>query len=198
MRGEQYLFFLKAQSLAGSPPLARGTAGHAAAVQRLVGITPACAGNSPFACALFGAFKDHPRLRGEQRPTRRIDGFMAGSPPLARGTAFTTDEIIMLSGITPACAGNSKCIAYKKVSLGITPACAGNSLFVLIGAYLARDHPRLRGEQYISPSQSTISLGSPPLARGTELVSTLAPLSYRITPACAGNRWIGYDSWSAT
>ena len=107
LRGEQMTGEYAAFVEKGSPPLARGTAGHAAAVQRLVGITPACAGNSPFACALFGAFKDHPRLRGEQRPTRRIDGFMAGSPPLARGTAFTTDEIIMLSGITPACAGNS-------------------------------------------------------------------------------------------
>ena len=198
MCGEQSTLRARASASLGSPPLARGTVLASKVGSLPIRITPACAGNSPQSCLRVATYHNHPRLRGEQvyHATHTLQ--MSGSPPLARGTAGNRRFFKPLPGITPACAGNSKCIAYKKVSLGITPACAGNSLFVLIGAYLARDHPRLRGEQYISPSQSTISLGSPPLARGTELVSTLAPLSYRITPACAGNRWIGYDSWSAT
>ena len=45
LRGEQCSVSAVIHSFWGSPPLARGTAGHAAAIQRLVGITPACAGN---------------------------------------------------------------------------------------------------------------------------------------------------------
>ena len=90
-----------------------------------------------------------------------------GSPPLARGTVLCRGLLAVLQGITPACAGNS-----------ITGAGRPQA---------RRDHPRLRGEQFVSPRSVYIAWGSPPLARGT--VETLAGslTETGITPACAGN-----------
>ena len=51
-----------------------------------------------------------------------------------------------------------------------------------------KDHPRLRGEQKWKQRKGPPREGSPPLARGTALLPPLAAASFRITPACAGNR----------
>ena len=70
-----------------------------------------------------------------------------GSPPLARGT------VILVSN--------------KSLWKGITPACAGNSLTERPTYSELKDHPRLRGEQYLVRWVLQVVLGSPPLARGT-------------------------------
>ena len=51
-----------------------------------------------------------------------------------------------------------------------------------------RDHPRLRGEQPTTWTQTMQTQGSPPLARGTANRREMAKPQRRITPACAGNR----------
>ena len=73
---------------------------------------------------------------------------------------------------------------------GITPACAGNRWTGLWLAITARDHPRLRGEQYTFPDTFLHVPGSPPLARGTVRSTFFTPSGLGITPACAGNRYI--------
>ena len=72
----------------------------------MLGITPACAGNSSEAKQYMKKRGDHPRLRGEQNGL--VCDFLPrkGSPPLARGTVFSDADGIHAGGITPACAGN--------------------------------------------------------------------------------------------
>ena len=109
-------------------------------------------------------------MRGEQTKGGDDDGFEAGSPPLARGTAAKTFILQHSFRITPACAGNSR-------------PCCGNTK-------AGGDHPRLRGEQPLQPSLWPCHRGSPPLARGTEFCACRCILQAGITPACAGNRWM--------
>ena len=149
MRGEQAIKSLPPQRQMGSPPLARGTAKYLSAFAHAARITPACAGNSGQTYAVIGCVRDHPRLRGEQRPLFHLSFPCGGSPPLARGTEILPRAF--------------------RVPNRITPACAGNSLVHQIRMRVSRDHPRLRGEQTSKNSLSCNSPGSPPLARGTAL-----------------------------
>ena len=158
----------------GSPPLARGTdLGNIFAVARK-GITPACAGNSQLFVREQLTGVDHPRLRGEQWGISWAGVREMGSPPLARGT------------------GQS--LATFRQPFRITPACAGNRSPPLVPSSFIRDHPRLRGEQQSAPAFLQQNMGSPPLARGTELRCTHSVLAIGITPACAGNRIRRSDS----
>ena len=90
LRGEQAIFSAAAISGAGSPPLARGTAGRRIQNARRFGITPACAGNRPRRRHFCRIQQDHPRLRGEQISPDKFSEPALGSPPLARGTAAAT------------------------------------------------------------------------------------------------------------
>ena len=171
LRGEQFARTRNDNHALGSPPLARGT-GHGGDIrQRGYRITPACAGNSfcpsPPPCGRW----DHPRLRGEQSIMCCKSSARAGSPPLARGTAY-----LWVGGHCPP---------------GITPACAGNSSRGLCPRRTTQDHPRLRGEQSDTVKTMSIPAGSPPLARGTAGNLSLTLIQSRITPACAGNRKCG-------
>ena len=130
-------------------------------------ITPACAGNREFVQALKHTGEDHPRLRGEQHAKFSGSPLSPGSPPLARGTdAF------------------SRPVWCK---WGITPACAGNRMAALIDLVVQEDHPRLRGEQGCPYSRVARTIGSPPLARGTDTTAADRARGAGITPACAGN-----------
>ena len=147
MRGEQSVPQSLAPRIRASPPLARGTEYQYAERSCIYGITPACAGNSRCLTAWQYLYKDHPRLRGEQKNSNQVNVITLGSPPLARGT----DEA--RAGVWPR--------------FGITPACAGNSISsTTLGAF-NRDHPRLRGEQLLLSVAFPRFRGSPPLARGT-------------------------------
>ena len=150
----------------GSPPLARGILYITNLYRMPLGITPACAGNTP----LVGDDLSH-----------------MGSPPLARGIRDISNLKDGLYRITPACAGNTYCLwsvrskdgdhprlrgEYNADSMSewllpgspplargilparlpeqenyrITPACAGNTLQVPFLFVRNEDHPRLRGE----------------------------------------------------
>ena len=76
---------------------------------------------------IFGAEKDHPRLRGEKGSYAAIYRAIAGSPPLTRGKGVLPFYSIFLHRITPAYAGKSA-------------ASVSSSAF-------EQDHPRLRGEK---------------------------------------------------
>ena len=106
LRGEQKLRHGLFAARVGSPPLARGTGCCAPLLSPLSRITPACAGNSKRSEKRVETHRDHPRLRGEQENAMLILQHFAGSPPLARGTGFSIATKSVISGITPACAGN--------------------------------------------------------------------------------------------
>ena len=90
-----------------------------------------------------------------------------GSPPLARGIRLRD---------TP-----------RRSPSGITPACAGNTRSLMQMADMQRDHPRLRGEYYNCTTKKWFTQGSPPLARGIPHTKPFSVSSSGITPACAGN-----------
>ena len=166
MRGEN-MWHVHLQNLAlGSPPLARGKQTTIIMPFHSPGITPACAGKTPRTVAQVIYLKDHPRLRGENPPAGRAIFAEKGSPPLARGklekfcTKFNTTRI--------------------------TPACAGKTQYHQVQIRQLEDHPRLRGENFITFLIRTLLIGSPPLARGKLKCNATANGTARITPACAG------------
>ena len=90
-----------------------------------------------------------------------------GSPPRVRGTGARPPWLLAVTGITPACAGNS---AHRSGSWGHM-----------------EDHPRVCGEQSSFRRAATRSRGSPPRVRGTVFSVIDCNVGQRITPACAGN-----------
>ena len=174
MRGEKLRKGSEAVGLKGSPPLARGKVVVIVKGGNTPGITPACAGKSCLSYAAESAVKDHPRLRGEKHGKTLHRLPVRGSPPLARGKGAFTRSWARLPGITPACAGKSQRYRRRRSAEG--------------------DHPRLRGEKKLDSELVSDSLGSPPLARGKDVLRELVQAGLRITPACAGKRtgWPGH------
>ena len=151
----------------GSSPRVRGTRHRWPIPFGRRGIIPACAGNT--ACVWRGPRRprDHPRVCGEHP---EVDGLYLshlGSSPRVRGTPLMEPVSAHVSGIIPACAGNT------------TRGPAASSP--------ARDHPRVCGE-HVEPGDDASPLkGSSPRVRGT-LRQFRDPIDVRgIIPACAGN-----------
>ena len=160
MRGEYSLLYTGCLDLLGSPPLARGIRSFCHVGNLLIGITPACAGNTEDFLRFHIRPRDHPRLRGEYSVIMLFASFLRGSPPLARGILDKGIPAIAMWRITPACAGNT----YGWHSI---PA-------------QGWDHPRLRGEYF---AEVSLLLA----ARGIHYCDLCALPQVRITPACAGN-----------
>ena len=72
------------------------------------------------------------------------------------------------------------------VLLGITPACAGKRGPTWEKRSISWDHPRVCGEKPWTPWEKIVLKGSPPRVRGKALVLTDFMADSRITPACAG------------
>ena len=85
--------------------------------------------------------------------------------------------------------GTARSALRSGACTGITPACAGNSRFVRLCSASAGDHPRVCGEQFSYGAANTRRQGSPPRVRGTAPRTYWAYDKNRITPACAGNSW---------
>ena len=93
---------------------------------------------------------DHPRVCGEQSHIPHGYIHCGGSPPRVRGTDGVPNHYHAMTGITPACAGNSQ---------------------LLQGSHLqGRDHPRVCGEQPGMHRRAAAAPGSPPRVRGTVLL----------------------------
>ena len=69
---------------------------------------------------------------------------------------------------------------------GITPACAGKTLIQIRSYQLARDHPRVCGENVFTVAAGSSVMGSPPRVRGKRRVLVDFDEPAGITPACAG------------
>ena len=85
LRGEYMYAILNTKTKKGSPPLTRGIHIGLADENKIVGITPAYAGNTMGCIRSCLTRWDHPRLRGEYPDTRKKCSFSPGSPPLTRG-----------------------------------------------------------------------------------------------------------------
>ena len=128
--------------------------------------TPACAGKTPHTKQADDKGRKHPRLRGEDRRTRRRVRLVLETPPLARGRLFVTEPFVVDEGNTPACAGKTLPTARKVLR--------------------SEKHPRLRGEDYGFRSFGRVYRETPPLARGRLNAKLLTKTDFRNTPACAG------------
>ena len=209
MCGEKSGFCQRSILHLGSPPRMRGKAIVIQRVDRLGGITPACAGKSTM----------HLRFR--------VSG--SGSPPRVRGKEPLRAITICCARITPACAGKrqhtcgpcgcqgdhprvcgekdpARCKAASvwgspprvrgkdviiQVLMGlsrITPACAGKRGRPRSGQGPQGDHPRVCGEKIRSRCGIGFSQGSPPRVRGKGGKVGPFPALSGITPACAGKR----------
>ena len=168
VRGEQSVCGLRCALHIGSSPRARGTAECALQVVLFVRFIPACAGNSADCPRTAPSLPVHPRVRGEQH-TRRINHTASlGSSPRARGTDRLVRPGQAEARFIPACAGNSRRLAW------------------MMGFHSV--HPRVRGEQGTGLMSAYQNIGSSPRARGTGLTTTPQATPGRFIPACAGNR----------
>ena len=103
---------------------------------------------------------------GEKSSQPYTPGSHTGSPPRVRGKDALAPCLVVLLGITPACAGK------RSVSTSV-----GN---------IQRDHPRVCGEKNGRHKPALKLQGSPPRVRGKGQFFFTALQAFRITPACAG------------
>ena len=174
MRGEDLCLMLFRMPRAGSPPHARGR--RAVEHDRRVdgGITPACAGKTFRTTAPPPAAPDHPRMRGEDEYTLLNSTMGAGSPPHARGR-------------------------HPRRRTGerhgrITPACAGKTFAPGLSRLASRDHPRMRGEDWVHEHHEAPWTGSPPHARGRRPPGQSLQSSGKDHPRMRGED-VGFMQW---
>ena len=153
----------------GSSPRVRGTRQKMVPSRVNGRIIPACAGNTPRHRPAHSALnaRDHPRVCGEHREGAEDAGHRQGSSPRVRGTPAGLPCTRPISGIIPACAGNT-----------IRSACAPLHRW---------DHPRVCGEHEMLVTDGSGKQGSSPRVRGTRLLAIVQSGVTGIIPACAGN-----------
>ena len=92
----------------GSSPRVRGTLGLEVRDGPVLGIIPACAGNTRPSCPLSWSRRDHPRVCGEHVwPFGAVSRILESSPRV-RGTHGELGVLHHDVGIIPACAGNTR------------------------------------------------------------------------------------------
>ena len=94
-------------STQGSPPRVREKRLSSLQGHSRSGITPACAGKTPFLFYLENFFRDHPRVCGKNLLTTAGTSFSTGSPPRVREKLKQMKKDRDTAGITPACAGKT-------------------------------------------------------------------------------------------
>ena len=106
-------------------------------------------------------------MRGEHVKPLPFDTAGEGSSPHARGTRRCSARRRAVSGIIPACAGNTSARPRQRSGKG--------------------DHPRMRGEHSSALPRYPPIEGSSPHARGTLPGGVRLHVPPGIIPACAGN-----------
>ena len=91
----------------GSSPHVRGTLRMIHHWSDIKGIIPACAGNTQTIFEPTCSMRDHPRMCGEHGISPSARRAVWGSSPHVRGTLTNTYDNGGLTGIIPACAGNT-------------------------------------------------------------------------------------------
>ena len=141
------------------------------------GLIPACAGKTSGILTFKPYSGAHPRMRGENAWSARVDTLGAGSSPHARGKPQIGADIIGATGLIPACAG--KTVIWDAVHRG------------------AKAHPRMRGENKSCSSSCSICDGSSPHARGKPGAGVRDGFLGGLIPACAGKTLADLDQHRA-
>ena len=214
--GEKASPMMKPAPPLGSPPRVRGKAKKRCRSCPLTRITPAYAGKRPAASAARSAKWDHPRVCGEKGCCKFSSRNHSGSPPRMRGKDLSDNELQVLDGITPACAGREKRrdrldyyfpqgspprvrgkasqYATSHPAARITPAYAGKRAWFSYCGCQDRDHPRVCGEKALSTFSSRKNSGSPPRMRGKAGRALEGACIPGITPAYAGKSMMLHHS----
>ena len=192
----------------GSSPRVRGTRLWWFSCSVLLGIIPACAGNTNRLAVRRPAWRDHPRVCGEHALLMILSTGSAGSSPRVRGTLVPVwcggfvhrdhprvcgehsgegGEPEPKSGSSPRVRGTLRDGLGSCLHAGIIPACAGNTAYVLSAFSSSRDHPRVCGEHELPELRQAAIRGSSPRVRGTPPAQPIRLLLAGIIPACAGN-----------
>ena len=145
-RGEYGSSSLVSWMHSGSSPLSRGIRVRVLLQPIYHRIIPALAGNTTCPVRTFNDDQDHPRSRGEYHLFTLAASRTTGSSPLSRGILCADPGMRRSCGIIPALAGNTSGVA---------------TLFPRVP-----DHPRSRGEYFISRCNDHRERGSSPLSRG--------------------------------
>ena len=130
----------------GSSPLTRGKPKPMDRRPPSVGLIPAHAGKTTGSRAASRTQGAHPRSRGENGRAWRCRKPGGGSSPLTRGKPLET------------------VVNWPRV--GLIPAHAGKTVPMAASAACTRAHPRSRGENPKTRSNSLLDPGSSPLTRG--------------------------------
>ena len=91
----------------GSPPRVRERPVRIAHNPQPTRITPACAGKTGVGDIIKRRRKDHPRVCGKDHFLRKTLALTKGSPPRVRERRLFSANNVVVSGITPACAGKT-------------------------------------------------------------------------------------------
>ena len=130
----------------GSPPRARGRRPGRTPRRRTKGLTPACAGTTSRWRTMTHSARAHPRVRGDDLAAVICETVCDGSPPRARGRPRCASWPSRRPGLTPACAGTTRCRQQQQPP--------------------TRAHPRVRGDDALTAWVAVTRSGSPPRARG--------------------------------
>ena len=122
----------------------------------------------------------------------------AASAPLThRGFALVAAAIVARSA--PRARGTPKDGVRLGVFLRVSPACAGNTTVTGGRPNLKPGQPRVRGEHTGCGSETSLTAGSAPRARGTRAHVAGRLHHVRVSPACAGNTLleiVEHQTWS--
>ena len=114
----------------GSSPHTRGALCLSISSRSGPRIIPAYAGSTPSGTTRRAISRDHPRIRGEHAQRHDPKGVFTGSSPHTRGARGG--------------------VLVHLPDAGIIPAYAGSTFLVPFLSGLCQDHPRIRGEHYLS------------------------------------------------
>ena len=171
----------------GSSPRVRGRLRFRQQPDGLLGLIPACAGQTHRRTIGQPPKRAHPRVCGADELPRPVSFACAGSSPRVRGRP--------LSSLSPACAERAHprvCGADRRSRLrirrrcGLIPACAGQTEYPDHRRGRVRAHPRVCGVDSVPSSHIGGRVGSSPRVRG-RLDSRVDVVAISgLIPACAG------------
>ena len=150
----------------GSSPLTRGKLKRATHPRGHVGLIPAHAGKTTPDGGQAGAYRAHPRSRGENDTGDPSEAGASGSSPLTRGKRSYGEAGSTWDGLIPAHAGKTRRRGSRSLPL--------------------RAHPRSRGENAAPTPSRTPVEGSSPLTRGKQQTAAQVHGHVGLIPAHAG------------
>ena len=165
-RGENTKTLSLSATLFGSSPLTRGKRVAPPAPPISPGLIPAHAGKTAGSRTRAGAWRAHPRSRGENFLIVEVAEKLDGSSPLTRGKPSVPPEALIVAGLIPAHAG--------KTSL------------LRVSGTTREAHPRSRGENEVMCLLEMLNQGSSPLTRGKLDAQLSAARVAGLIPAHAG------------